>query len=333
MEPVQLAGTTVQHASLHNFDQVERLDLHIGDTVVVEKAGEIIPQVVRVVIEKRKQRARRVARPTTCPVCGGGVEQDEGGVYLRCINPVCPAQLKERLIYFCGRNQMDIEGAGQALIETLVDAGLLTDYADLYALHEKRDALVALERQGEKSVGNLLAGIEASKRRPLARLLAAINIRHIGATTAELLAEHFGSLEKLMAASQEELIEIDGIGPELAASVAGFFAAEAGARTVQRLIDAGVSVTLPRKRKVTNSLLSGKTVVITGTLESMGRKEAQALVKSLGGKTAGSVSSKTDLLVAGQAAGSKARKAGELGIEIVDEQQFLRLVGRGAASS
>jgi len=328
MEPVLLAGTTVQHASLHNFDQVDRLGLHLGDTVVVEKAGEIIPQVVRVVIEKRANGTQPMTRPTTCPVCGGKVEQDEGGVYLRCVNPACPAQLKERLIYFCGRNQMDIEGAGQVLIETLVDEGMLTDYADLYSLHDKRDALIELERLGDKSVDNLLAGIKASKGRPLARLLAAINIRHIGATTAELLADHFGSMEKLIAASQEELTEIDGIGGELAASVVGFFASEEGTAAVQRLIDAGVRTTQPRPNTVADAPLTGKIVVITGTLETMGRKEAQALVKKLGGKVSSSVSAKTDYVVAGEAPGSKAKKASELGVEIVDEQQFLKLVGQ-----
>ncbi|MHC4235840.1 MAG: NAD-dependent DNA ligase LigA, partial [Planctomycetota bacterium] len=189
MEPMQLSGTTVRHASLHNFDQVERLDVRIGDTVIVEKAGEIIPQVIRVVGEKRPPGAKRIKRPKRCPVCAGAVEQDEGGVYIRCINPSCPAQIKERLIHFCARGQMDIEGAGQVLIEQLAEKGLVHDCADLYHLHQRRDELIALERMGEKSVDNLLAGIEAGKARPLSRLLAAMNVRHVGGTTAELLAE------------------------------------------------------------------------------------------------------------------------------------------------
>ncbi len=326
MDPVHLSGTTVRHATLHNFDQVDRLDVRVGDTVVVEKAGEIIPQVVRVVKEKRPKDAKRIQRPRKCPVCGGSVEQDEGGVYLRCINPACPAQLKERLIHFCGRNQMDIEGAGQVLIETLVDEGLLRDYADLYHLHKKRKRLVALERMGEKSVENLLSGIEKSKRQPLSRLLAALNIRHVGASTAELLAEHFGSMEALQKASEEELMEVEGIGPEVAGSIRRFFDSPEGMRIIERLKDAGVNMKQPRRARRTDSPLAGKTVVVTGTLSSMSRKEAQDAIKRMGGTPAGSVSRKTDLVVVGENPGSKYDKARQLGINIIDETKFLKLL-------
>lgn len=326
MEPVQLAGTTVRHASLHNFDQIERLDVRINDTVIVEKAGEIIPQVVAVVKDKRPKSAKPIKAPRACPVCNGDVVQDEGGVYIRCTNPICPAQLKERLIYFCARNQMDIEGAGRKLIETLVDESLITDYADLYALPDRRQDLLDLERMGEKSVDNLLEGIEQSKKQPLSRLLAAINIRHVGNSSAELLADHFGTMASIMNADVEALCEVDGIGPEMAESVIAFFASSQGSKVVSRLEDAGLNFTQPQKEKAEDTPFSGKTVVITGTLESMGRKEAQDKVKQRGGKIASSVSKKTDLLVAGEKAGSKLTKAESLSITILNESEFLTLL-------
>lgn len=327
MEPMQLSGTTVRHASLHNFDQVDRLDVRIGDTVVVEKAGEIIPQVVSVVKVKRPKKSKPIRRPKECPVCKGDVEQDEGGVYIRCINPACPAQLKERLTHFAGRNQMDIEGAGEKLIVALVESGLIHDYADLYHLHDRRDELLALERQGEKSIDNLLAGVERSKKKPLSRLLAALNIRHVGASTAECLADHFGNMETLERASEEELTEVEGVGPELAASIARFFSSEAGKKTISRLQDIGVNMRQPKQQTVADSPFAGKMVVVTGTLSSMGRKDAQDLIKKLGGKTASSVSKKTDYVVYGDSPGSKLDKANQLGVETLDEQQFLGLAG------
>jgi len=327
MQPVQLAGTTVRHASLHNFDQVERLDVRIGDTVVVEKAGEIIPQVVRVVLEKRPRNAKPIKRPTKCPVCGHDVAQDEGGVYIRCLNPQCIAQRKERLIYFCGRDQMDIEGAGEVLVDQLVEKGLLKDASDIYHLHERRDELIALERMGEKSADNLLAGIEQSKRKPLSKLLAALNIRHVGGATGEVLADHFGNIDALMAASVEALTEVDGVGPELAASVRTFFDAKDNQALIARLRTAGLNMTQPKRKIAKDSPFAGKTVVLTGGLERMERKAAEELIKSLGGKPASSVSKKTDLVIAGEKAGSKLAKAKELGIEIIDEAEFLKRAG------
>jgi DNA ligase (NAD+) len=327
MQPVQLSGTTVRHATLHNFDQVARLDVHLGDTVLVEKAGEIIPQVIRVVTEKRPRNAKPVAPPKKCPVCKGEVEKDEGGVYIRCINPACPAQLKERLRYFCGRDQMDIEGAGEVLIEQLVDAGLVHDYADLYGLAQKRDELLNLERMGEKSADNLLAGIEASKTRPLTRVLASLNIRHVGSSTAEVIAEHFGEMEKAASASEEELQVVEGVGPELAASIHHFFNSEAGDRTWRRLKSAGVNMTQPRTKKTGPQPFAGKSLVVTGTLEKYSRSEIEKLIKELGGKVSGSVSKKTDYLVCGEDAGSKLEKARELGVAILTEKEFDGLAG------
>ncbi len=328
MRPVQVSGTTVRHASLHNFDQVERLDVRIGDTVVIEKAGEIIPQVVRVVKEKRPRNAEEIKPPKKCPVCKGEVERDEGGVYLRCVNPECGAQLRERLKYFCGRDQMDIEGAGEVFVDQVVDAGLVRRFADLYGLKAKRDKLLEIERMGEKSVDNLLAAIEASKAQPLGRVLAALNVRHIGRATAELLADHFGEMGKIAAASLEELQHVDGIGPETASSLHGFFNSEAGRHTWEALADAGVNMRQPQRKKSSNQPLAGKTLVVTGTLERFKRNEIEELIREMGGTSAGSVSKKTDYLVAGEEAGSKLAKAKSLGVKVLDEAAFLKLIGR-----
>jgi DNA ligase (NAD+) len=327
MEPVQLAGTTVRHATLHNFDQVRRLDVRVGDTVVVEKAGEIIPQVVRVVEDKRPKGARPIEPPKQCPVCGGSVEQDEGGVYVRCVNPACPAQLKERVKHFCGRNQMDIEGMGDALVEQLVDAGLVRDVADIYRLAEQREALIALERMGKKSADNLLAAIVASCERPLARLLAALNIRQVGSSTAEDLADAFGALDRLAAATEDELMTVEGVGPEIARSIRCWFEHAENRDIVARLQAAGVRLSQPTRR-APDGPLAGKTVVVTGTLEHFGRKEIEDLIKELGGRAAGSVSKKTDLVVYGASAGSKLAKAQDLGVEAIGEAEFLKRIGR-----
>lgn len=352
MEPVQLSGTTVRHASLHNFDQVARLDVHIGDTVIVEKAGEIIPQVVRVVKEKRPRDAKPIRPPTICPVCGGAVEKDEGGVYIRCINPSCDAQIKERLKYFCGRDQMDIEGVGEALIEQLVDRGWVHSFADLYQFvdeasekrHHWREKLAGLTFEQERDIkgvkktimvplgkprtNKLLDGIEKSKGRPLSRVLAALNIRHVGASTAEVIAEHFGDMERVAEASEEELQQVEGVGPEVAQSIRHFFASSAGRKAWQALRDAGVNMKQPRRKTSGAQPLAGKTIVVTGTLEKYTRSEIERLIKDLGGKVSGSISKRTDFLVCGEDAGSKLEKARELGVNVLTEPDFVRLIGR-----
>ncbi len=344
LSPVELSGTTVRHATLHNFDQVDRLDVRIGDTVLVEKAGEIIPQVIKVLTDKRPRDAKPIQRPAKCPQCRGDVEQDEGGVYLRCVNPACPAQIKERLIYFAGRDQMDMEGLGEVMITRLVDEGLLHDFADLFHLHKRRAEIEKLvfehERPGDdgakivkvefgkKRTDALLDGIEQSKRHPLSRLLTALTIRHVGASTAELLAEHFETLDAIRAAAEEQLMEVEGIGPELAHNIHRFFHSDWGRKIVDHLIESGVNTKQPRRAVRSDSPFSGKTIVLTGTLSSMGRKEAEELIKSLGGKPSGSVSSKTDLVVYGEEAGSKLEKAKKLGVKTMDEQEFLKLVGK-----
>ncbi len=328
LSPVQLAGTTVKRASLHNFDQVRRLDLHVGDTVTVEKAGEIIPQVVGVDVSQRPAGARPVRPPTRCPECNGPVMQDQGGVYLRCINPGCPAQLVERLRFFCARDQMDIEGAGIKLIEMLVKQGLVKTYADLYRLHRRRQDLIRLERMGEKSVDNLLAGIERSKQQPLSRVLAALGIRHVGINTAELLAEHFGSMDALLAADQDALQQVGGIGPEVSASLLEWLGSQAGRKTIAELKAVGVNMTQPRAAaRPAGSPIEGKTIVVTGTLSRYSRSEIEALIKRHGGKPTSSVSKKTDFVIVGESPGSKLEKARSLGVRVLTEEEFERLLG------
>ena len=326
LEPVELAGTVVRRASLHNFDQVARLDLHVGDLVTVLKAGEIIPQVVAADATKRPGDAVRIVAPTSCPSCGGEVEKDEGGVYLRCNNSECPAQFYERLRFFCARDQMDIEGAGEKLVAALVESKLVRSFADLYRLRERRDELLKLERMGEKSADGLLAGIEASKTQPLARLLAAIGIRHVGTSTAEVLAEHFGEMDAIAAAHEPALMQVEGIGTEVAASLHHWFRSDSGRHTIGELRAVGVNMTQPRRERKQTAAIAGKTFVVTGTLEKYGRSEIESLIKEHGGKVSGSVSKKTDYLVVGADAGSKLEKARSLGVKTLSEAEFEALL-------
>lgn len=330
MEPVEIAGTTVSRASLHNRDEIERLGVMIGDWVVVEKAGKIIPHVVRVEEHRRDGTQRKFHFPHRCPECQTPVEQDEGGVYIRCPNPACPAQLRESIRYFASRAAMDIEGLGVKLIEQLTEHGFIKSFADIYRLHERRAELVELERQGEKSIDNLLAGIEASKQRPLWRLLTALNIRHVGQRTAQQLAEHFGTLDALAQASVEDIQAVEDVGEVIARSVYHFFHSEVGRRIVSELRDVGLNLGTPKKQslRAQGTLpLAGKTIVVTGTLERFKREEIQELIHELGGKAASSVSRKTDFVVAGADPGSKLDKARELGVKILSETEFLKLIG------
>ena len=326
-DPVQLAGTTVSNASLHNFDQIDRLDVRVGDTVIVEKAGEIIPHVLQVVHAHRPGDAAPVEPPTTCPSCGHQTRRDEDGVFLRCADPACPAQLRERLRFFAARNQMNIEHLGPAVIDQLVDQGWVKDFADLYAL--KAEKVAELDRMGETSAKNLIDAIGKSKDRPLDRVLAGLGIRHVGGRAADVLAGHFGDLDALMAADVEALTEVDEIGPIIAESVHSFFNSEAGQTAIERLRAAGLTMKAERVARAPGKQpLAGKTVVVTGTLEGMSRPEAQAAVKAAGGKAASSVSKKTDFVVAGEAAGSKLDKARSLGVEVIDVDEFRRRIGR-----
>jgi DNA ligase (NAD+) len=325
LEPVEIAGTTVSRASLHNADELERKDIRVGDVVIVEKAGKVIPHVVRVEKHERTSELPKFRFPTHCPVCKTKLEKDEGGVYIRCPNPTCPAQLKERLRYFASRNAMDIEGLGDKLVEQLVDTGKVASYGDLYRL--KYGDLVSLERMGKKSAENLLEGIEQSKTRGLARLLNALSIRHIGNRVATLLAEHFGSMEGIEKASLEQVSSIHEIGDAIAGSVISFVQSDYGRATIADLRQAGVNMEAPKKAKPAgDQKFDGKTFVVTGTLEKFTRDEIHELIERHGGRAASSVSKKTDYLIAGAEAGSKLEKAQSLGVTVLSETEFVELV-------
>ena len=321
LTPVQLAGTTVKRASLHNFDELNRLNLGLGDTVIIEKAGEIIPQVIEVKTKAATDTAPFEV-PTTCPICGSAVARDEDGVYIRCLNPDCRGQLKERLKYFAGRGQMDIENLGAALIEQLIESGLVENFADLYKL--QKPELIALERMAAKSAGNVIEAIEKSKTQPLWRFIAALGIRHIGSQSAQILAEYLGSLEALMSAKQQELADIDQIGPIMAESVCEYFTDEKHLEIVRQMLAAGVSPEQPRIRR--SDKLAGKTIVVTGTLENLSRQQALQAIRQAGAKSSGSVSKKTDFVLAGKNAGSKLDKATKLGVEVITEEQFMEMI-------
>jgi DNA ligase (NAD+) len=327
LRPVVLAGTTVKRASLHNEDEIRRKDVRIGDHVVIEKAGEIIPQVVHVVEDKRTGEEKIFHMPKTCPVCGSPTARVGEQVYIRCDNMACPAQLKGRIRYYASRDAMDVDGLGPAIIEQLVERELVHDIADLYNLNAAQ--LEALERMGEKSSQNLVEAIEATKDRGLSRLIAALGIPNVGVTQAETLAAHFDDLDTLAGASSDQLQQIESVGPIQAESIVAFFVGEANRNVIEKLKRAGVRMTVEKRREEpAGPDLAGKTFVITGTLEGFSRKEAQDLIKSLGGKTTGSVSKNTDYLVLGAEPGSKLDKARTLGVEVLDEQAFRRMVGR-----
>jgi DNA ligase (NAD+) len=324
LEPVVLAGTTVSRASLHNADELERKDIRIGDVVVVEKAGKVIPHVVRVEKHLRDENVREFKFPTKCPECETPLVKDEGGVYIRCPNPRCPAQWRERIRYFASRNAMDIEGLGDKLVDQLVSGGLVSSYGDLYKL--TLDKLMELERMGKKSSEALLEGIEASKTRGLARLLNALAIRHVGARVASVLAENFGTMDALIEADADTLGEVMEIGPTIAESVYEYLHSDLGKTVIGELREAGLDMTSPKKEKKPQKL-AGKTFVVTGTLEKYGRDEIEALIEDLGGRASSSVSKKTNYLVAGKEAGSKLDKAKTLGVQILSEAEFEKLIG------
>ena len=326
LEPVELAGTIVSRASLHNADEIERKDVRIGDVVIVEKAGKIIPHIVRVEKHLRKGSLRKFNFPTACPECETKLVKDEGGVYIRCPNMLCPAQVKERIRYYAGRNAMDIEGLGDKLVDQLVSDGLVKTCGDLYRLEEKQDKLLNLERMGRKSLDNLLEGIEASKNRGLARLLNALSIRHVGGRVASVLAEHFGTMEALLAAKEEELSEVNEIGPIIARSVYEFLHGKFGRETIADLESLGVLMKSTAPAPGQRRALEGKTLVVTGTLQKYTRDEIEELITQHGGHAASSVSKKTDYVIAGENAGSKLDKAKQLGVKAITEEEFEKIL-------
>ena len=319
LEPVPLGGVTVSRATLHNEDEIRRLGLKIGHSVVVERGGDVIPKIVRVDTSAKAGHLREFVMPTHCPVCGGRVVREEGEVARRCVNADCQAQIKESILHFAGRKAMNIDGLGDALVDQLVDQGLVRSVADIYKLTEA--ALVELERMGAKSAQNLLAEIERSRASSLDRLIFALGIRFVGERTATLLAEHFGSLNQLAAASLEELEAVFEVGPKVAESLRNFFQEPRNRELIEHLRREGLRFVQERKA-ARSTALAGKTFVLTGTLERWSRDEAKRRIEQAGGRVIGSVSKKTDYVVAGSDPGSKLEKAKELGVPVIGEKEL-----------
>nr|WP_276020647.1 NAD-dependent DNA ligase LigA [Acetivibrio straminisolvens] len=325
-DSVRLAGSTVSRATLHNMDYIKEKDIRIGDTVRIRKAGDIIPEVVDVVFEKRSGNEVEFSMPSQCPVCGAYVVREEGEAAYRCTGIECSAQLYRKIVHFASRDAMNIEGLGPAIIEVLLEKGLIKGIADLYYLHKEKETLVTMERMGKKSVENLLASIEKSKKNNIDRLIFGFGIRHIGLRAAQLLSENFESIDAIMNASAENIVAIPEFGDKMARSVEQFFSQKQNRDIIEKLKAAGVNTISFGKKKIKDNRFEGKTFVLTGTLPSFTRKEAEEIIKSFGGKTSGSVSKKTDYVLAGEDAGSKLEKAKELGIEIIDEERFRQMI-------
>jgi DNA ligase (NAD+) len=343
LTPVDIADTTVSRASLHNADEIERLDVREGDTVVVEKAGKIIPKVVRVEKHLRKGDPPKWMFPTECPQCNTPLVRDEGGVYIRCPSPSCPAQLRQRLIYFGSRPGMDIDGLGEEVVDLLISHDLVRGYADLYRLTSPQvsDLIWPKKRKGKDGAmidvafGNanaekLIKGIDESRRRGLARVLSSISIRHVGPRVASVLTQEYGSVPELSKATVEDLAEVHEIGDAIAISVHEFFASDFGRELMMQFADAGVKLTEPKvERPDDDHPIAGKAIVVTGTLKHYKRDEIKKLIQSLGGRASSSISKKTDFLVAGEKAGSKLTKAKALGVKVLTEAEFKALAESG----
>jgi DNA ligase (NAD+) len=327
LEPVRLAGTTVGKATLHNMDYIEEKGIKIGDTVLVQKAGDIIPEVIEVIFDKRTGEEKEFIMPENCPVCQSQAVREEGESAYRCTGIECPAQLSRSIVHFASRDAMNIDGLGPAIIETLLDNGFIKGVADLYYLHLKQEELIKIDRMGKKSTENLLKSIEKSKGNNIDRLIFGFGARHIGLRGAQLLAENFESIDELTNATVEDIVKISEFGEIMAKSVIVFFKQEQTADTINKLREAGVNLKSSGKKKVTDNRFEGLTFVLTGTLPTYGRSEASEIIESFGGKTSGSVSKKTSYVLAGEEAGSKLDKAVELGVKVIDEDEFRGMIG------
>lgn len=325
LEPVEVGGAVVKRATLHNEDEIRRKDVRIGDWVLVSRAGEVIPEVVRVLFERRTGEEKIFQMPTSCPVCGSPTVREEGEAAWRCINLNCPAQVKERIQHWASRDAMDIEGLGEKLVDQLVDTGLVKTIPDLYRLEKKQ--LVALERMADKSADNLIRAIQASKERNLDRFIYALGIRYVGQFVARILAENFGSLDRLMNASQEELLAVEGIGPKVAQSIVQFFSNRENRALIRQVLELGVRPKEMEKKGKEKGPFYGKTFLFTGSLSRFSRSEAEKMVEERGGKAVTSISSRVDFLVVGANPGSKIDKAKQLGIPILQEEEFYRMLG------
>lgn len=324
LEPVLLAGSTISRATLHNIDEITRKDIRIGDTVKIEKGGDVIPKVVSVVEEKRPENSIPVSPPENCPVCDESLFKPEGEVAYYCVNTVCPALVKGSIIHFASRTAMDIEGLGERIIEIFVDKGFLKSYADIYELEKYSDEIKEMEGFGEKSLVNLLAAIEASKEKPFEKVLFAIGIRYVGAGAAIKLADHFGDIDKLISATEEEIEEVPDIGPSISKSIKLFFSEDKNSEVVSRLKKYGLNFTSEKSEPVSD-IFAGKKFVLTGTLSGMTREEAKEKIMAFGGSVVSSVSAKTDYVLAGEKAGSKLDKANKLGVAIISEEEFIKM--------
>lgn len=326
LEPVRLAGSTVSRATLHNMDYIQQKDIRIGDTVWVQKAGDIIPEVLEVVLDKRTGQEQAFSMPQHCPECHSDVLREPGEAAYRCTGIECPAQLFRSIIHFVSRDAMNIDGMGPAIVQMLLDRGFMTGVADLYYLHQRKDELMQVERMGKKSVENLLSSIEKSKNNNIDRLIFGFGIRHVGLRAAQLLSERFPSIQAICEASVEEIERIPEFGAKMAESVAVFFKQEQTADTLQKLQAAGVNMQSAGRRRLNDSRFEGMTFVLTGTLPTYTREEAGEIIKSFGGKVSGSVSKKTSYVLAGEEAGSKLDKARELGVKVIDEEAFHEMI-------
>jgi DNA ligase (NAD+) len=326
LDPVFLAGSTISRATLHNEEEIRRKDIREGDTVLIEKGGDVIPKIASVVTAKRPPGSRPFEMPADCPVCGSPVSRSDEEVAVRCENVACPAQVHRRIAHFASRGAMDIDGLGDAVVRLLLENGLVRDFGDLYGL--KTDRLAGLDRMGEKSAANLVEAVERSKGRPLDRILFALGVRHVGDNVASLLADRFGSIEALRAASAEELAAVEGIGPVIAESVVQFLSSRSNLKVVEKLRNAGVRMEQDRKRPAEGGVFEGRTFVLTGALQGFTREEAARRIEAEGGAVTGSVSRNTDFVLVGSEPGSKYRKALDLGIEIMDEDTFVARLDR-----
>ena len=324
LEPVMVGGVEVRRATLHNQDEIDRKDIRVGDTVIIQRAGDVIPEIIKVVTSKRGTNTQKYTLPKTCPACGSQLVRLEGEAVLRCENITCPAQIKESIKHFASKGAMDIDGLGDKLVEQLLAKGLISSHADLYFL--QRDQLIGLDRMAEKSADNLLRAIDSSRRVPLDRFLYALGIRHVGEHIAKVLAQHYGELKKIMRAQEDELMAINEIGPQVASSIVTFFREPRNQKLIERLFEGGVRIEKQQGAAEADQRFAGKTFVFTGALEKFTRKEAEKLVEERGGRAASSVSKKTDYLVAGPGAGSKLEKARSLGVAVITEDDFLEML-------
>ncbi len=328
LKPVQIGGVTVSRATLHTFDLLKQKDIRIGDWVLVERAGDVIPEVVKPIPERRTGNEIVVEPPQKCPVCGAPLERE--GAYYFCPNMNCPAQVKGRILHLVSKRAFDIDGIGDKIVDQFMEAGLVHGVADIFYI--KKEDLLQLERWAEKSAQNLIDQIEQSKKIPFARFIYALGIRHVGEFVSRLLAENFPDLEALKKASEEDLMAIQGIGPEVARSIVDFFSVEQNLKTIEKMFQAGVKIVYPEREEEQAQPLAGKTFVFTGALSRYTRDEAKALVESLGGKVSGSVSRKTDFVVVGEDPGSKFDKARQLGVKTLNEEEFERLLAEAGAN-